>query len=94
MNFQPGINITHMVQPESGGVIAYHCSKCKTTVILRDQYGKKPEDGDLFLAEMCADDFRHNFADGFAVGGMVRDTKATFVGERLTSCYFPWAHHA
>jgi hypothetical protein len=79
MKFKPGINITHMTQPESGGVLAGHCSKCKTTVILQSPYSKKPEDGDLFLMEMCFDNELHNFA-GLACGGISMRHRS----------YFPW----
>lgn len=52
---QPGIHITHIVAPESGWIAAFYCKECRKTVITDLPFGKKPEDGDMWLIQMCAD---------------------------------------
>jgi hypothetical protein len=50
------IHITSIVPPETGWPMAYHCRYCKQTVILHNPWALKPQDGDMFIVESCADE--------------------------------------
>jgi hypothetical protein len=52
---QPGIHITHITPPETGWIAALYCKECRKTVFVDLPFGKKPEDGDLWVIQMCAD---------------------------------------
>ena len=48
------INITSMVAPESGWVVATHCPICKETTFMIHAYALKPTNGDYFrLNQTC-----------------------------------------
>lgn len=44
-----GIHITGIVQPESGGIIATYCERCRATTFSWGAWYIKPEKGDFFL---------------------------------------------
>lgn len=54
------ITITKVVQPDRGAIMMFYCSQCKSTVILVNEHAIKPERGDLWRIQMCADILRHN----------------------------------
>ena len=48
------IQITKIVQSETGYVVAAYCPICKATVFANDSWIIKPKDGDFFFfKEMC-----------------------------------------
>ena len=49
------IIITKIVPPATGWPIAMHCRYCRKTVIVHNIWAAKPERGDYFQMEMCAD---------------------------------------
>jgi hypothetical protein len=48
-----GIFITSIKPPESGWVVALHCSVCKMTEFSLSQYAREPEDGGYWLVQEC-----------------------------------------
>jgi hypothetical protein len=57
--FEPGIHITSIVQPETGGIIAMHCPECRATVFVLHQYSTKPPRGDFHLLEGLCENWTH-----------------------------------
>lgn len=69
----PSIHVTHIVSPEQGWPVAYHCPLCSETVFVLSLWAAKPTvDGKEFegyhkLKEMCAHEtlgFEHNMKLG------------------------------
>jgi hypothetical protein len=58
-----GIFLTGITAPETGWSVAYHCRHCRKTVFMLSAYAVKPEYGDYWLMEMCADNCSASLAE-------------------------------
>jgi hypothetical protein len=61
MGLRPGIHITGIQQPESGGILATYCPICKRTEIFIHEWATKPDMGDFFyMPKTCVDYIEHD----------------------------------
>jgi len=54
------IIITSIKQPEQGAVMIMHCEVCRVSVITISIHAKKPDDGDLWVVQLCPHGLIHS----------------------------------